>query len=178
MVVAPATGTTIGRSSGRTAAARGAIAARSPRPSLAVSVLARPTIAGNEGDGDSLDLVSTGSEYLDALGPAAVLLDLPRSLHRGHHDALEIEVGLGPQDIAHLGHRRHETTVQGTPRFLGPRGAPSPGPVLASAGQLNIDPSRHPTDQATSDGACLRTGDTDIATEQGGGAPAEAVEGL
>jgi len=106
---------------------------------------------------DTLDLVATRSHDLDLLDTTAVVLFDPRGHHADDGDSFEFEVGLGPQDVAHLGHRREESTVERTLRLLGPRGAPGPGPVLATAGQLDIDSARHPSDHATADSVCLRT---------------------
>ena len=63
---------------------------------------------------------------------------------RRHHDAVEVELGLGAQDVADLDARRGaERALERAARLAGPGGAPRPGAVVAAAGQLDVDPSRH-----------------------------------
>ena len=152
-------GTTSGGRTGRARTGRTTFtrAGRTPRTSFVVAVVAWPATSGHQGHRDALDLVAARSDDLDPLDAAAVVLFDPGRLHTDDGDPLELEVGLGSQDVAHLGHRREESTVERALRLFGPRGAPGPGSVLATAGQLDIDPARHPTDHATADSGSLRT---------------------
>ncbi len=57
--------------------------------------------------------------------------------------AVEVEVGVGAQDLADFGAVRHERRVDDTSRLASARGAPRPRSVTAVAGELDVDPARH-----------------------------------
>ena len=63
--------------------------------------------------------------------------------HLDDGDALDLELGLGPHDVARLRARIEELGVKRALGLLGSRGPPCPGPVVAGAGQLDVDPAGH-----------------------------------
>jgi hypothetical protein len=127
------------------------------RTPLPVAVVAGPPITRHERDRYALDLVAAGTDDLDALNVGARAFLGPRRLDRDDGDPFEFEVSFGPQNVAHLGHRRKKATVERALGLLGPRGAPGPRSVITTAGQFNIESARHPNVHATADSGSLRT---------------------
>jgi hypothetical protein len=121
-----------------TAVARSAISAVASAP-LTVAALA--AAAFDEGRGDELLLSARRADDLDALGFVALLL-LDRSQSDDRH-AIEIEVGVGAEDLPRLRALRYQRTVDDSSRLACARGAPRPGSVTTVAGELDIDPARH-----------------------------------
>src|SRR6185295_3551329 len=81
------------------------------------------------------------ADHFDALGLVALLLF--RCLHRDDRDAIDVELGIGPHDIADLGAGEQEVRRDLTLRLPRTRGAPGPRAVSAFAGQLDVDPAGH-----------------------------------
>jgi hypothetical protein len=108
-----------------------ALAARSPILAIA------PTVAGSAvGPADQLGrdawaVNPAGAEDLDALGlgPAALL----GCEHRHDGDALDLELGLGPEDVARLGAPGQQATLHHAPWLPGAGRAPRPGTVWSRA---------------------------------------------
>jgi hypothetical protein len=124
-----------------------------------VPVVTVASAPGDERDRHALDLVPARSDNLDPLLATAAAVGLlgARCLDGDHRDSFEFEIGFRPQDVADLGHGGDQIAVQRAPRLPGPRGAPRPRSVVATAGQLDIDSARHPSDHATADSGSLRT---------------------
>ena len=55
----------------------------------------------------------------------------PWGLDGDDHDAVDAEVGVGPQDVAHLGVGGQEPGLEGPPGLAGAGGAPGPGAIVA-----------------------------------------------
>jgi pimeloyl-ACP methyl ester carboxylesterase len=58
-------------------------------------------------------------------------------------DPLDLEIGLGPQDIAGFDPRRDQRTVQAPFGLPGSRGPPCPRSVGSRAGELDLNPAGH-----------------------------------
>jgi secondary thiamine-phosphate synthase enzyme len=63
--------------------------------------------------------------------------------NRDDRDALEVEVGLGPDDVTRLGAGIEEPAVEHPSGLAGSRCPPVPGAVVALTGELDVDPARH-----------------------------------
>ena len=129
---------------GRRCAARCA-----PRPepctsgAIAPAVLVTPAAAGDEDHRHAAGrAVAARADDLDAghlLGAWVVL----GGQHRRSPRCRRGRIGVGAQDVAHLGTGGEQGALERAPRLAGPRGAPGPGAVVAAAGQLDVDSSRH-----------------------------------
>ena len=75
----------------------------------------------------------SGSVRLAGLGGA----------QREDRDALDVDLGLGPEDVADLGAVGHERGLDDAAGLLGPSGAPRPGTIAAITRQLDLDPAGH-----------------------------------
>jgi hypothetical protein len=64
-----------------------------------------------------------------------------READDGH--AIEVEVRIGPEDLADRGAVRHERRVDDTSGLTRARGAPRPRSVATVARELDVDPARH-----------------------------------
>jgi hypothetical protein len=95
-------------------------------PALGVVIGAPPTAGGEDHRHPARRAVSSGTDDLDAIG-AARADNGARREHGGHGDAFEVEVGVGAQDVAHLGalgeQRRLDDTL-GLARSRGANAAP------------------------------------------------------
>src|SRR5262245_44315527 len=81
-----------------------------------------------------------GAEEFEALRFLAGTL---RGQHGDDRDAVDVEIGVGPQDVAGLGPARQQRTVEEAPGLTCPGGAPRPRAVGARARQLDFDPAGH-----------------------------------
>jgi hypothetical protein len=126
---------------GRTiAAARPAPAtARIPVVAVAPPVRGPAIAAPDELRGDTRR--HRRGDELDALGLGALLLLGSEDRHDG--DALDLEIGLGPQHVTGLGSRMQQLTVDHAPRLHRAGGPPRPRAVRARAGEFDVDPASH-----------------------------------
>jgi hypothetical protein len=68
-----------------------------------------------------------------------------RGFHRNHGDALDAELGLGPDDIAGLGAAVEQAGIKGASRVEGARCPPGPSAIGPRAGQLYLYAASHRT---------------------------------
>ena len=106
---------------------------------VAVALAPGPLALGHQGLRHRFER-RRGGQQLDALGFLAGALGRQ---HRDDGDAVDVEVGLGPQHVADLGARREQAAVDHTTRFAGAGRPPRPVPVGARARQLEFDPPGH-----------------------------------
>jgi hypothetical protein len=101
-----------------------ALAARSPIVAIAPAVAGPAVGTAHQLGRDTRPVAPTGAQELDALGlgPAALLGCQDR--HDG--DAFDLELGLGPENVAGLGFPGKQTAVHHTPWLSGASGTPGP----------------------------------------------------
>ena len=58
-------------------------------------------------------------------------------------EPVEMDIGLDPQDVAHRSRLGDQGAVQVALRPTGAGGPPSPSPVVAAAGELDVEPASH-----------------------------------
>ena len=58
-------------------------------------------------------------------------------------EPVEMDIGLDPQDVAHRSRLGDQGAVQIALRPTGAGGPPSPSPVVAAAGELDVEPASH-----------------------------------
>src|SRR5439155_19968136 len=79
--------------------------------------------------------------HLDPLGLRALLL--ARGKDRRDRDPVDLELGLGTDEVADLRTLEEERGVEHALRLLGPGRAPRPRAVVARARKLDVDPAGH-----------------------------------
>ena len=114
---------TRGRAAGRRCARAGAPRARRRRAGpIAAAVLVAAAPSGGEDDRHAPGALSRPEPTISMRGHLLGAGVVSRGLHRGHDDALEVELGVGPQDVADLGAVGAGECPRASPRAGGPRG--------------------------------------------------------
>ena len=118
-----------------------AVAPFAPRAIAAIAIpvasagAAAPHLRGHRGG------VAARADDLEALDLLALLFLMREDGDDG--DSLDLELGLGPHDVADFCAALQKRTVQDALRLLRSSGAPRPASVVADAGQLDVDPAGH-----------------------------------
>ena len=129
---------TAGAARAATAVAVGSGPAGSVGPVATVTVVTAGS-AGSQHLGDGFERPA-GADQFEPLGLFAGVL-ARKDLQHG--DAVEVELGLGSQDVTDLGTLRKLGAVKDTLGFTCSRSAPRPRSIGARTGELEVDPSRH-----------------------------------
>ncbi len=117
-----------------------AAVAIAPRTAPVTVAAASTTALRGEGGGDELVVAERRGQQLDALGLLAGALGRQ---HADDLDAVDLELGIGAHDVADLRPVEQQGPVEGALGLTCAGGAPGPGPVVALAGELDLDASRH-----------------------------------